>query len=211
MLRRKREVFAPTDGKLFVMSESAGRRARGVDFSTTDGLTIAFGLDFRQSRLRTEDIEMAEADGVGVTRKVVCRRAPGVDAGAVVAIGGDVYDVTRADLAPKNMTLTLSRVTADGTCVLHAAKVARDARGEPSGTPTDTEVFVRSAAMGGETHTRADAQSVWPTVTLTLRACDWDGELSVTYRSVTYRVTSTDGDGEWVRLTCEEGVAQHGQ
>ena len=211
MLRRKREVFAPTDGKLSVMAESDERSARGVDFSTTDGLVVAFGLDFRQSRLRTEDVELSEADGVKVTRKVVCRRAPNVDAGTTIAINGEVYDVTRADLAPKNMTLTLSRITTDGTCVLHTTRVTRDARGESTTVPDDTEVFVRFAAMGGETHTRAGAQSVWPTVELTLRACDWDGELSVTYREVTYKVTATVGDGDWMRLTCEEGAVQHGQ
>ena len=211
MLRRKREVFAPTDGVLSVMAETAGRDARGIDFSTTDGLAVAFGLDFRSTRLRTEDMEMAEADGVQVTRKVVCRRAPGVDAGAIVAIGGRVYDVTRADMAARNMTLHLSEVTTDGTCTLHATTVTRDARGESTSGASDTEVHVRSAAMGGETHVKAGAQSIWPTVRLTIRARDWDGERSVTYRGVTYKVAATDGDGEWLDLTCEEGAVQHGR
>lgn len=211
MLRRKREVFAPTDGVLSVMAETAGRDARGIDFSTTDGLAVAFGLDFRSTRLRTEDMEMAEADGVQVTRKVVCRRAPGVDAGAIVAIGGRVYDVTRADMAARNMTLHLSEVTTDGTCTLHATTATRDARGESAATDVGTDVFVRNASKGGETHTRAGAQTIWPTVRLTLRARDWCGERSVTYRGVTYKVTSTDGDGEWLDLTCEEGAVQHGR
>ena len=52
MLRRKRAVFAPTDGVLSVMDELARRRERGVDFSDVAGLTERFRLDFRSSRLR---------------------------------------------------------------------------------------------------------------------------------------------------------------
>ena len=211
MLRRKREVFAPTDGVLSVMSETGDRANRGIDFSGTDGLASRFGLAYRQSRLRTEDMELAEADGVQVTRKVVTRRAPGVDAGTTCAIGGRAYDVTRVDLAAKTMTLWLSELTTDGTCVLHATSVTRDGRGEMTQETVPTEVYVRTARMGGERGSSGGAQSVWPTVLLTLRACDWRGERSVTYRGVTYKVESTRGDGAWVELTCAEGAVQHGQ
>lgn len=211
VLRRKREVFAPTDGILHVMDETEGRRARGVDFTGTVGLAPRFRLDYRQSRLRTEDLDLADATGVRVTRKVVTRRAPNVDAGTVCAIDGTAYDLTRVDLASKNMTLWLSELTSDGTCVLHATTVTRDARGEATATPADTTVYVRTARMGGETHTKAGGQTIWPTVELTLRACDWCGERSVTYKDVTYQVASTKGDGEWVTLSCEEGAMDHGQ
>ena len=129
MLRRKREVFAPTDGVVYVTDVTSGRARRGIDYSGTEGLAKRFALDFRQSRLRTEDLELAETDGVQVSRKVVTRRAPGVDAGTTCVIGGRAYDVTRVDLAAKNMTLWLSEITTDGTCVLHGTKVERDARG----------------------------------------------------------------------------------
>lgn len=211
MLRRKREVFAPTDGIMSVMDATPARAARGVDFSGTTGLEERHTLDFRSSRLRTDDLELAESDGVQVTRKVVTRRAPDVDAGTMVAIDGDAYDVTRVDLAPHNMTLWLSQLTCDGTCVLHATKVTRDARGESKTQDTPTEVYVRRARMGGDSHSKAGAQSVWPTAELTIRACDWDGERSVTFRGVTYAITATASDGEWLRLTCEEGAVQHGQ
>lgn len=211
VLRRKREVFAPTDGVLSVMDALPARMARGVDFTGTTGLACRHVLDFRSSRLRTDDLDLAESMGVQVTRKVVTRRAPNLDAGATVAIDGRAYDVTRVDLSAKNATLWLSELTSDGTCVLRATKVTRDARGEAAKANTPTTVYVRKARMGGETHTKAGGQSVWPTVELTIRACDWDGERSVTYRSTTYTVTSTKGDGEWLVLSCEEGAAQHGQ
>lgn len=211
MLRRKREVFAPTDGVLSVMSPTSERMERGVDFSGTDGLEALFGLDFRSSRLRSEDLDLAESEGVQVTRKVVTRRAPGIDAGTTIAIDGDAYDVTRVDVAARNMTLWLSQLTSDGTCALHATRATRDERGEARSEDVPTEVYVRRARMGGERHSKAGAQSVWPTVELTIRACDWEGERSVTFRGVTYAVTATDGDGEWLRLTCEEGAVQHGK
>lgn len=211
MLRRKREVFAPTDGVLSVMTEAPRRSDRGIDFSGTDGLLVRFGLDFRQSRLRTEDVELAEAEGVLVTRKVVTRRAPGVDAGVTCAIGGRAYDVTRVDLAAKTMTLWLSELSTDGTCVLHGTSVARNPRGEADTNEEDTEVYVRRARMGAESGSSGGAQSVWPTVLLTIRACDWRGERSVTFRGITYKVTSAAGDGAWMELACQEGVVQHGQ
>lgn len=211
MLRRKREVFAPTDGILTVMDETDARRSRGVDFTGTSGLIARHVLDFRSSRLRTEDLDLADAIGVQVTRKVVTRRAPNVDAGTIVAIDGRVYDVTRADATAKNLTLWLAELTSDGTCVLHDTTATRDARGETVTVTIDTTVYVRRARMGGEMRTEAGARAVWPTVELTIRACDWAGERSVTYRDVTYRVTSAKGDGEWLALTCEEGAAEHGK
>lgn len=211
MLRRKREVFAPTDGVLLVMDEGDGRSERGVDFSSDEGLTERFPLAYRQTRLRTEDMELAQAEGVRVTRKVVTRRAPGVDAGTVVCIGGVAHDVTRADLAAKTMTLTLRELTCDGTATLSKTVVTRDARGEAHTQPVETEVHVLEARMGGETHSKAGGQTIWPTVSLTIRAIDWDGEHTVTYRGATYEVTSTRGDGAWLVLSCEEGAAQHGQ
>ena len=211
MLRRKREVFAPTDGVVYVTDVTAGRARRGIDYSGTEGLAKRFALDYRQSRLRTEDLELAETDGVQVSRKVVTRRAPNVDAGTTCVIGGRAYDVTRVDLAAKNMTLWLSEITTDGTCVLHGTKVERDARGEMTTHAVDVEVYVHSASMGGERGSSGGAQSVWPTLRLTLRACDWRGERSVTYRGLTYKVASTQGDGAWVELQCEEGAVQHGQ
>ena len=211
MLRRKREVFAPTDGPLLVMDETDRRLERGIDFGSRDGLRLRHSLAYRQSRLRTDDMDLAQAEGVQVTRKVVCRRAPDVDAGTIVTVDGRAYDVTRVDLTPANMTLWLSELTTDGTCVLHGTKVTRDERGEATAHDVGTTVYVRRARMGGETHTKAGAQTVWPTIELTIRALDWDGERSVTYRDVTYEVASTKGDGEWLVLTCEEGAIHHGK
>ena len=208
MLRRKREVFAPTDGILVVMDETPERRARGVDFTGTEGLQGRHVLHFRQSRLRTDDVERAEADGVRVTRKVVCRLCPGVDAGAVVAIDHVAHDVTRVDFTARNMTLHLCELTHDGTCDLIATKSTRDARGERTTKETPTTVYVREARTGGEAAEKAGLQSVWPTIELTVRQCDWDGERHVTYRGLRYAIRSTSGDGEWLRLTCEEGVPE---
>lgn len=208
MLRRKREVFAPTDGILVVMDETAERQSRGIDFTGTEGLQGRHVLAFRQSRLRTDDLEMAEADGVRVTRKVVCRLCPGVDAGTVVAIDNVVHDVTRVDFTARNMTLHLCKLTHDGTCDLIATKSTRDARGERTTKDTLTTVYVREAGMGGEASVKAGLQSVWPTIQLTIRQCDYDGERHVSYKGIRYAVTATQGDGSWVRLTCEEGVPE---
>jgi hypothetical protein len=62
--------------------------------------------------------------------------------------------------------------------------------------------------VGGEPAEKAGLQSVWPTIELTVRQCDWDGERHVSYKGIRYAVRSTKGDGNWLRLTCEEGVPE---
>ena len=209
MLRRKREVFAPTDGVLHVMAETPERQQRGIDFSTCAGLARGMRLDFRSTRLRTSDLALAESEGVAVTRKVVCRRPPaGLDAHDVVAIGDEVYEVTRTDATPKLATLFLDRLTCDGTCLLKGTSTSRNARGEATRTEGGTEVYVRHARMGDRATSKTGVAAPWPTLALTLRACDWAGERQVEYRSLTYAVTASKGDGQWVELTCEQGMVE---
>lgn len=209
MFKRKREVFAPTDGVLRVMAETPARLERGVDFSGTDGLEELVRLDFRSTRLRTEDLALAESEGVRVTRKVVCRLPPpGVDAARTVAIGGDAYEVTRTDQTTKHLTLFLDQLTCDGTCELLDTTSSTDARGEVRRTPTEAEAYVRRARMGDRATSKTGVSAPWPTLALTLRACDWRGERQVRYKGSTYAVTASKGDGEWVELTCEQGMVE---
>ena len=207
MLRRKRAVFAPTDGVLSVMDELAWRRDRGVDFSDVAGLIERFKLDFRSSRLRTEDLELAGRDGIQLTRKVTCRRAPGVDAGTVVAIAGFAYDVERVDLSARTMTLLLSELQTDGKALLLSTTSTRDARGETTRSKEGTEVWVRKSARGTEARESAHVDGTWPTEEITIRACDYDGETRVRRRGREFSVVRTRGRGTWVTLECEGGVA----
>lgn len=59
--------------------------------------------------------------------------------------------------------------------------------------------------MGDRATSKTGVAAPWPTLALTLRACDWAGERQVEYRSSTYAVTASKGDGQWVELTCEQG------
>ena len=210
MLRRKRSVFAPTDGVLRVMDELPERRMRGIDFSDVTGLAEAFRLDYRTSRLRLEDVEMSGQDGVQVTRKVTCRRAPGVDSGTVVVIDGWAYDVLRVDLASRTMTLTLAELATDGTATLLAATARRDARGESARSEVPTTVWVRKASGGATSGKSAGIDGTWPNTRLTIRAVDYDGESRVVRDGREYRIARTRSAGDWVTLECEGGVA-HGK
>ena len=210
MLRRKRAVFAPTDGVLCVMDDLPARSERGADFSDVMDLVERFRLDFRTSRLRTEDVELAEADGVQITRKVTCRRAPGVDAGSTIAIDGWTYDVTRADLAARTMTLYLTRLATDGVATLVSTTSTRDERGEPVRSEGRTTVWVRRGAAGSSAGRSAGQEGPWPTLELTIRALDYDGETRVVRNGREYRIVRTRSAGDWVTLECEGGVA-HGK
>lgn len=211
MLRRKRSVFAATDGVLAVMRETDARSARGVDFSSTDGLTEVVRLDFRNSRLRTEDYEQTDVDGLRVTRKVICRRLDGVDPGATVTIGGQVFDVTRVDTAAKTMTLHLSQLVTDGTAMLVRTVVARDTRGESRRSDVEQPVYVLNGRAGVHATQSAGLDGAWPTATITIRACDYAGETSLIRNGRDYKVTRATGTGEWLTLECEGGAVHHGE
>ena len=125
-----------------------------------------------------------------------------------MAIGGDAYEVTRSDQTPKYLTLFLDQLSTDGTCELKNTRSATDARGEVQRATSPTTVYVRRARMGDRATTKTGISAPWPTLSLTLRACDWAGERQVTYKGATYAVTASKGDGEWVTLTCEQGMVE---
>ena len=211
MLRRKREVFAPTDGWLALMEEDAARSERGIDFSGTKGLRQRLRLDYRSARLRSQDVELAEATGAELTRRVQVRDAPGLSTDLLALVGGTLYEVTRVDRASKTAHLWLAEIAVDGTCVLLDDTVTVDewAVGRAQGAPAT--VFVRRASPGAARESSLGADALQPTITVRLRACDYRGELALARGSVTYSVTSVAGHGRWVDLRCELREGNRGQ
>ena len=203
MLRRKREVFAPADGPLILMAETARSQARGVDFSTTEGLDPRLRLDFRSMRLRSQDVELAAATGSELTRRVQVRDAPGIATEQLALVQGTVYEVTRVDRSQRTAYLWLAEVACDGTCELLSDDVVTDGWAVERPEPKGTTVHVRRAADGMARESTPGADVLQPTTSLRLRACDYDGELELRRLGLTYAVVGVTGHGRWVDLRCE--------
>lgn len=206
-LRRKSEVFAPTDGVLALCRETPARRARGLDWTGDAGLETVCELPYRRSQVRSQDVDVLGEAAQALTLKVCVRRPPGLSTTDVVVVDGHAYDLTRADEDGRLAWLYLSQLTSACACELIATKTVYDELGLPKSTETCTMVLARTVAHG----TAAADPGALGTLSVTVRACDWDDERAVVMAGRRHTVTRVTGDGEWVRLDCSEGVADRGR
>lgn len=208
MLKRKAELFAPTDGVLYVMADGGGRSERGVDFSGARGLVEDYPLAFRRVRVSQRDVELAEADGSELTAKVECRLPPSISTGSDVLMDGSVFDLTRIERRGRTCWLWLSELACDGTCTL----VSRDVTYDSSGIPhkrdgAACEVFCRRVAPRLSRAWAARSDELRPFLALRLRGCDYRGEGELLRDGAAYTVLSVSRVGRWVDLACERKAA----
>ncbi len=211
MLRRKREVFAPTDGWLALMSEGPGRALRCFGDHGALRPCPTRRLPISRSRLRSQDVELAEATGAELTRRVQVRDAPGLSTDLLALVGDTLYEVTRVDRVARTASLWLAEVACDGTCDLLGDEVTVDEWAVERTHPEGTTVFVRRVSPGAARESSVGMDALQPTMTVRLRACDYDGELALRRGPVTYAVTSVTGHGRWVDLRCELREGNRGQ
>ncbi len=206
-LRAKREVFAPTDGVLSLCRATEARMTRGIDWTGEAGLEVACELPYRRSRMRSEDVGAMGADAQLVTAKVCVRRPPSLATTEVVTIGGAAYDLTKTDEDGRLAWLYLTQLTSAGGVTLVGTKTTYDELGIARRTERRTPVLARTVAWGEE----GAATGQLSTLKVTLRACDWAGERAVVLGDQRHSVTKATRAGDWVTLTCSEGVSDVGQ
>lgn len=202
MLRAKREVFAPTDGALWLCVESAGRLSRGFDWSSTAGLVRGVCLPYRSMLLRSDDVALAASEGDAYTAKVRVAAPPGLSTISVVEMGGAAYDLTRYDVEGRSAYLYLTESVSDGTVDLLSTSVSYDRLGQAVRTESALAVTARSVSLSGD----GDA----PALKVRLRSVDWAGETRVRRAGTVYTVTGSASDGRWVDLECVEGAKDRG-
>lgn len=208
MLRRKAEVFAPTDGILKVMRDTDERLVRGVDFSGTEGLEEWLKLSYSRVRVSARDVELAESTGTAITAKVACRMAPGLTPDYDVLMDGRLYELTRLENRGRTCWLWLSEIATDDTCDLLQVQTVRDSHGiarPQEGEPVT--VWCRSIATTAAREVPQGVDMLRPGIRLRLRACDYDNETRLRRGGRTYTVTSVESHGRWVDLRCELKVA----
>lgn len=205
MLRAKTEVGRLHEGVLTLYRESSTRSEVGVDWSTTYGLTKLYELPFRSMQFRSKDVELLGVDVSQITRKVACRLSPDVDTEKLAEIGGKLYEITRTDADYRWHYLYLTELACDGTATLVGYSTTY-AKGEKQRVESPTVVYVKTAEMGEVDTDDVKFDSMWPTLTLTIRACDYSRQTVIRRDGMEYRIRKVTGDGEWLRLTCEGGV-----
>lgn len=202
MLRRKKNVFAPTDGALWLCTESGERLSRGFDWSGTAGLVRGVCLPYRSMLLRSDDVALAASEGDAYTAKVRVAAPPGLSTVSVVEMGGAAYDLTRYDVEGRSAYLYLTESVSDGTVDLLSTAVSYDRLGQAVRTESALAVTARSASLSGD----GDA----PALKVRLRSVDWAGETRVRRDGTVYTVAGSASDGRWVDLECVEGAKDRG-
>ena len=207
-LKRKAEVFAPTDGVLYVTIDTDARALRGADFSDLELLDAVFPLAYRRMRISSRDVELSDSTGSAVTAKVETRAAIGLTPELDVIFEDGVYEITRVEQRGHTYWLWLSDLVTDGTVDLMPSVTTRDSHGIPvSDSKSVKRVWCRKIAPASKRTTVDGVDSLTPSMTVRLRAIDYAGEPKLTRDGVEYSVTSTDGHGAWVDLTCSRKVS----
>ncbi len=211
MLRRKAEVFAPTDGVLYATIDTDARAARGADFSDPELLDVVWPLDFRRMRISARDVELADATGSEVTAKVEVRNAPLLTPELDVLMGGKVYETTRVESRGRTCWLWLSELASDGTCELLSETYEYDRLGIPKQSGKQpTEVFVRRVEYDLKRSNANAVDALDGTIEVRIRACDYADERKLKRGGTTYTVLGAQSHGRWVDLTCRERGADRG-
>lgn len=217
MLKRKAEVFAPTDGVLRMVGPvddspcGVDSTPIGADYSDPDNwMSDMYTLAFRRIRISSRDVELSTATGCELTAKVEVRAAPGISPDMDAVLGDVPHEVTRVEMRGSTCWLWLSEVACDGTCQLVSEVMTYDDLAIPHETETKTTVHVRRASGGLARVTAAGVDALDATCVLRLRAVDYDGQRTLVRGGVTYTVAGTETHGRWVDLTCRERGADRG-
>ncbi|MEY8436149.1 hypothetical protein AAK967_00155 [Atopobiaceae bacterium 24-176] len=193
MLKAKGEVFAPTDGALWLCAESAERLSRGFDWSGTAGLVRGVFLPYRSMLLRSDDVALAASEGDAYTAKVRVAAPPGLSTVSVVEMGGAAYDLTRYDVEGRSAYLYLTEVVSDGTVALVDQRTTYDELGQADRSESTVTVTARDVSVSVEGSTGS--------LTATVRTVDYRGEPTVVRDGTRYSVTAAAVDGEWTKLS----------
>lgn len=175
------------DGILILWRSTKARGAPGIDPSSTAGLESVIELCFANTSVRQEDVELAEAAGSRVTRKAKVRDMPSITPELSVTINNELYEIARVDRSNEFAWLHLDEVLSDGTAKLDGQ-----------------EVFCRKRTWSAAEANSAGSMTLRPTVTVTVRAEDWNGQARLERAGKRYTIISAISKGKWVELKAEQ-------
>ena len=203
-LKRKRVVFAPTDGVLELYGRHSSWYIRGVNWAADNFYYPHCELPFRKMSVRAVDAQLLGKDVEQVSLKVAALLPPMLSTvDCIAGIGGKLYDITKADEDGRKVYLYLTDLVSVGKCDLVEVKTTYDKVGLKKTVKTPFSVYMRDGvhSVSAAQHGALDEMDI------TIRSIDWQGERLVKVGDTEYRVQKAIGKGDWVTLQCSEGVA----
>ena len=212
MAARTGRIGCLNDGALVLYSPTAARAAAPVDFSTPAGCERVCALHFESRAFRQQDVDMADAEGFSLSRKVRVRPMPGLSTGQLAQIGGTLHEIRIADFDGQSAYLYLESLETDGTVQLSTREDGRDAIGAKRQTWTEpVTAWCRKASWTALRSTHTPFAGTQPSLTVTLRRCDWGGGYErVTRDGIPHTVESVESMGEWVVVTATRREGRDG-
>jgi SPP1 family predicted phage head-tail adaptor len=204
MLKTSMDTY--NDGVVSIMEATTSRSTVGINPSGTDGLDLIRTMAYNQMSRQEKDVELADDEGFELTAKLKVRHVGDVTPEMFCLLGSRLCEIGHVDDDRVHDFLYLSEIKTDGTVQLLAKKTVVDDYGIESYKWDGPMVYVRQATKQLTSRFDALAQTLNPSMTLVIRACDYGNQPKVSRANVTYSVTSTSSDGRWIRLVCERGT-----
>jgi hypothetical protein len=204
MLKTSMDTY--NDGVVSIMEATTSRSTVGINPSGTDGLDLIRTMAYNQMSRQEKDVELADDEGFELSAKLKIRHVGDLTPELFALLGTRLCEIGHVDDDRTHDFLYLSEIKTDGTAQLLAKTTTVDDYGIETSTWDGPTVYVRQATKQLTSRFEALSQTLNPSMTLVVRACDYDNQPKVLRANVTYSVTSTSSDGRWIRLACERGT-----
>ncbi len=204
MLRPSLDTYA--DGVVAIMASTPSRPVVGVDPSGIVGLDRLRTMAYCQMSRQEADVKLADDEGFELSAKLKVRHVGDVTPDNLALIGTRLCEIGHVDDDRVHDYLYLSEIKTDGTLQLLSKTTVLDSHHVATSTWDGPTVYVRKATKSLLARFEAMSQSLNPTATFVIRACDYSAQPKVRRDGVTYDVSGTTSDGRWMRLTCERGA-----
>lgn len=204
MLKPSMDVY--NDGMVSIMTAPAARDVVGIDPSGIVGLTRLRTMAYCQMSRREEDVKLADDEGFELSAKLKIRHVGDVTPDMFALLGTRLCEIGHVDDDRTHDFLYLSEIKTDGTVQLLAKTETVDDYGIETTAWDGPTVYVRKASKQLASRFDGQAQTLNPSMTLIIRACDYSNQPKVKRGKVAYDVVSTASNGRWMQLACERGT-----
>lgn len=194
------------DGVVAIMRATPARLAVGINPASITGLEHVRTMPYAQMSRQERDVKLADDEGFELAAKLKVRHVGDVMSELYALIGTRLCEIGHVDDDRAHDYLYLSEVKVDGVARLLAQTETEDEWHVAQTTWDGPVVYVRQATKQLTSRFAAMAQTLNPSMTLVIRACDYTGQPKVERAGVVYDVASVASDGRWCRLVCERGV-----
>lgn len=202
MLKRPRfQTF--NDGVARVLTETDARHVKGINPATTDGLKELVSLAFQSKTNRQQDVELADAQGFSLSRKILVRSMPLLSTLCLVEIAGVVYEVGYIDRAGMFAFLYLDSIEVDGQISLVKTTVSKTPLGVSKPAEEIAPAWCRKRSWRRERSVSVGSDRLSLAAAFTVRAEDWDEQSLVRLGEKQYTVVSVASKGRWVEIEAE--------